>query len=96
MNALLAIVRREYLSRVKSKWFLISTIGAPILMVGVGALSVYAGSQGSQNDRIVIAASSDGDLVTGVLTRMLGLKNPAGMEQARPDSPLRGARPECS
>jgi len=34
-----------------------------------------------ESDRITIAASSDGDLVTGVLTRLLGLKNPAGMEE---------------
>ena len=34
-----------------------------------------------ESDRIVIAASSDGDIVTGLLSRLLGLKNPAGMEQ---------------
>ena len=34
-----------------------------------------------ESDRIVIAASSDGDLVTGVLSRLLGLKNPAGLEE---------------
>lgn len=34
-----------------------------------------------ESDRIVIAASSDGDLVSSMLTRLLGLKNPAGMEQ---------------
>lgn len=33
-----------------------------------------------ETDRITVAASSDGDLVTGVLLRVLGLKNPAGME----------------
>ena len=34
-----------------------------------------------ESDRIVIAASSDGDIVSGILSRLLGLKNPAGMEQ---------------
>ncbi|MDA8019526.1 MAG: FecR family protein [Thermoanaerobaculia bacterium] len=34
-----------------------------------------------ESDRITLAASSDGDLVSGVLSRLLGLKNPAGIEQ---------------
>ena len=55
MRELIAIIRREYTSRVKSKWFIISTIGAPILMVGFGAFSVYMGRRGSANDRIVLA-----------------------------------------
>ena len=55
MKEVLVIARREYLSRVKSKWFLISTIGAPILIVGAGAIGAYAGERGSQNDRIAIA-----------------------------------------
>lgn len=40
MNKLLAIVRREYLTRVRSKWFIISTVLAPILLLGAMALPV--------------------------------------------------------
>lgn len=38
MNKLRAIIRREYLSRVRSKWFILSTILAPVLIVGALAL----------------------------------------------------------
>ena len=35
MNKLLAVIRREYLSRVRNKWFVFSTLLIPVLMVGV-------------------------------------------------------------
>jgi ABC-2 type transport system permease protein len=34
-----AIIRREYLQRVRSKWFLLSTLGLPLLFIGLGVLS---------------------------------------------------------
>jgi ABC-2 type transport system permease protein len=34
-----AIVRREYLQRVRSKWFLLSTLGIPVLFIGIGVLA---------------------------------------------------------
>lgn len=36
-----AIVRREYLQRVRSRWFLISTLGLPLLLVGLSFLSIW-------------------------------------------------------
>ena len=34
-----AIIRREYLQRVRSKWFLLSTLGIPVLFIGIGVLA---------------------------------------------------------
>jgi len=34
----LAVMRREFMQRVKTKWFLISTIGLPVLMIGMFVL----------------------------------------------------------
>ncbi|MFQ5690433.1 MAG: ABC transporter permease [Gemmatimonadota bacterium] len=36
-----AIIAREYLQRVRSRWFLFSTFGMPLLVIGLGALSGY-------------------------------------------------------
>lgn len=36
-----AIVRREYLQRVRSKWFLLSTLGIPLLFIGLGVVAGY-------------------------------------------------------
>ena len=49
MTKLFAIIRREYLARVRSKWFIITTILAPILVIGAVTLPVILVS--SQGDR---------------------------------------------
>ncbi len=40
MRTLKAIVRREYLQRVKSKWFLVSTFAAPIFFLGLTVVPI--------------------------------------------------------
>ncbi len=35
----IAIIRREYLQRVRSRWFLIATFGLPLLFIGVGVVA---------------------------------------------------------
>ena len=39
-----AVIRREYLQRVRSKWFIAATIGGPVIMAGL--LVVPAGLAG--------------------------------------------------
>jgi ABC-2 type transport system permease protein len=60
----LAIVRREYLQRVRSRWFLIATFGVPILLVGFGALSGIFIAGGERQTT---------DLTTGVVDRTVVL-----------------------
>jgi len=57
-----AVIRREYLQRVRSKWFIAATIGGPLLMVAIFILPAYFQAQGEQTDRNL--AIVDG---TGVL-----------------------------
>ncbi|MFV1987024.1 MAG: ABC transporter permease [Gemmatimonadota bacterium] len=58
----LAVIRREFMQRVKTKWFLISTIGLPVLMVG---LMVLAG--------VFIASAQDTEEVVSI-----GIIDPSG------------------
>lgn len=44
-----AIIRREYLQKVRSKWFLFSTLGLPILMVGLALLSGWLVTRGGSD-----------------------------------------------
>ena len=37
-SKVIAVIRREFMQRVKTKWFLVSTIGLPVLMVGLFVL----------------------------------------------------------
>lgn len=54
-----AILRRDYVQRVKNKWFLITTLGFPLLVVGVSFLFSY----------LAITGDSGGPLRLGVVDR---------------------------
>jgi len=59
-NNVWAVIRREYLQRVRSKWFLIATIGGPIFMVGVTVVPIYFAERGQQEARdIAIVDGTD-------------------------------------
>lgn len=55
-----ALVRREYVQRVKNKWFLITTLGLPLLIVGLSFLSGY----------LVTAGVGDAPVSVGVVDRV--------------------------
>lgn len=46
-----AVIRREYLQRVRSKWFAIVTIGGPLFMIGVTVIPAYFAAQETGNER---------------------------------------------
>ena len=48
-----AVIRREYLERVRSKWFVISTLGGPLLMVLLMVVPAYFLLLGEQAERKV-------------------------------------------
>ena len=60
-----AVVRREFVLRVKSKWFLLSTLGLPVLIVGLGVLSAF----------LAVRSATD----AGEERRVIGVADPAGL-----------------
>ncbi len=46
-----AVIRREYLQRVRSKWFIAATLGGPALMAAVMILPVYFANRGERSER---------------------------------------------
>lgn len=46
-----AVTRREYLQRVRSKWFIAATVAMPILMAGIVVIPAYFASQGERAAR---------------------------------------------
>ena len=60
-----AVVRREFILRVKSKWFLLSTLGLPLLIVGLGGLSAFLAVRGATD--------------AGEERRLIGVADPAGL-----------------
>ncbi|HSW30229.1 MAG TPA: ABC transporter permease [Longimicrobiales bacterium] len=51
MRNVWAVIRREYLQRVRSKWFIISTIGGPLFMVGLMVIPILTGSRAERASR---------------------------------------------
>ena len=52
-----AVIRREYLERVRSKAFIIATILGPILMGGIMVLPVFVMASGSKLLRVAALVS---------------------------------------
>lgn len=65
-----AVVRREFILRVKSKWFLLSTLGLPVLIVGLGVLSAFLAVRGATDageERRLIAVADPAGLIGDLL-----------------------------
>lgn len=60
-----AVIRREFILRVKSKWFLLSTLGLPVLIVGLVVLSAFLAVRGATD--------------TGEERRVIGVADPSGL-----------------
>lgn len=67
MNKILIIARREFLSRVQKKTFLLTTIGIPILIFGIYALIIFFAVKTTDNFKIAVA--DEGNIFEGKLSK---------------------------
>jgi len=68
----LAVLRREFMQRVKTKWFIVSTIGLPLMMVGMFVLvGVFISSSESQEQAVSIGVIDPGGEVVDFLVEEL-------------------------
>ena len=74
MHKVWLVIKREYLTRVVSKGFLLSTVGLPLFSIGIFAISIFfATRQSSRTLRIAVAdqAGGIGQAVAGGLKEKL-------------------------
>lgn len=62
MHKVWAVVRREFLERVRTKWFIISTILGPIFMIGITVLPAVLASRGGAPRSVAVVDASEGVL----------------------------------
>lgn len=64
LGVLRAIIKREYLQRVRSRWFVVATLGGPLVFIGVLVLPILAagGSGGSTGPRDMALVDRTGSL----------------------------------
>ncbi len=75
MGKLMAVIRREYLERVRSKWFLIATVFGPVLFGALMFLPALLASRdkgSTEATNIVIIDATGAGLGERVSTRLLG------------------------
>jgi ABC-2 type transport system permease protein len=70
MSNVWAVIRREYLQRVRSKWFLISTIGGPLFMIGIMVIPALMASRSERAERSIAVVDRTGVLYERVAPRL--------------------------
>ena len=56
----IAVIRREYLQRVRSKWFIAATVAGPLLMTAITVLPAWLAIQGERDEfRVAIVDGTD-------------------------------------
>lgn len=62
MRSALVIARREFLERVRSKWFVIVTILGPLMMIGLIVVPAVLSRSGADNVKVEIVDRTNGEL----------------------------------
>lgn len=72
MNAIVwAVIKREYLQRVRSKWFVIATVAGPLLLIGLIAAPILMANRGEERERTLVVVDRTGVLFPGVQPRLV-------------------------
>lgn len=61
-NAIWAVIRREYLQRVRSRWFVIATVAGPLFMLGVILVPAFMAVQSEDSERTLAVVDRTGVL----------------------------------
>ncbi len=70
MKGLMPVIRREYVQRVRSKWFLIGTFVAPVLFLAMMAVPIVMEARSAESRRNVAVVDRTGILLKGVRARL--------------------------
>ena len=70
MRIVMAVIRREYLQRVRSKWFVFGTIAGPVFMIAILAVPILLGLRDEARERAIVIMDRTGVLYEGVASRL--------------------------
>ncbi|RMH17065.1 MAG: ABC transporter permease [Gemmatimonadetes bacterium] len=72
MNSVLVVMRREYLQRVRNRWFILGTIALPVFMIAVFAIPIFLEARGERAERRIAVVDETGRLAAAVVERLEG------------------------
>jgi len=70
MTNVWAVIRREYLQRVRSRWFLVSTLGGPLFVMGLMVIPALTGSRAERAGRHIALVDRTEVLAERILPRL--------------------------
>jgi ABC-2 type transport system permease protein len=70
VSPVLTVVRREYVERVKKRWFVISTIGGPLLVIGFAIGGGLLGARSGDRNQSLAVVDETGQLYDRVAARL--------------------------
>src|SRR5437868_9965224 len=70
MRKVWAVIRREFIERVRSRWFIISTVLGPLFMLAITILPSLLTMRGGRNARIVIVNSHADSMAVQIRERL--------------------------
>ncbi|MDE2977786.1 MAG: ABC transporter permease [Acidobacteriota bacterium] len=62
MKQIWSVIRREYVERVKTRAFILSTLGMPLLMIGIMAIVGFVAVLSEQSERQIVLVDQSGQL----------------------------------
>lgn len=69
-NPVISVIRREYLQRVRSRWFVFTTLGLPVLMLALVLAPVLMGERDARRERHLAIVDETGQLFDIVAPRL--------------------------
>ena len=70
MHKVWAVVRREFLERVRTKWFVISTVLGPVFMIGITVLPAVLAARSGAPQSVAVVDASAGSLGQRLVTQL--------------------------
>jgi ABC-2 type transport system permease protein len=70
MSNVWAVIRREYLQRVRSRWFIFSTIAGPLFMIGLLVVPAFLANRSQRAERNIALVDRTGALYGRVAPRL--------------------------
>jgi len=72
MRKVWAVIRREFVERVRSKWFMVSTILGPVFMIGITVLPSLLATRAGRVNHIVVLDAGSGTFAERLRTQLVG------------------------
>jgi ABC-2 type transport system permease protein len=70
VTAVGVVMAREFMQRVRTRSFMIATIAAPVIMVGIIVVPAWIGARDAMSERVIVLVDRTGVLAEGVIPRL--------------------------